>query len=117
MAADRARLAGHADEGAELLRRLLREHADDPRAPLAAFTLGRLLLMELGRPAEAAATFAQVRRLSPHGPFAEDSLAREVEALGKAGLAADARARAEQYQRLYPNGRRMATVRAAGGTK
>ena len=117
LAADRARLAGHADEGAELLRKLLREHADDPRAPLAAFTLGRLLLMELGRPAEAAAAFAQVRRLSPDGPFAEDSLAREVEALGKAGLAADARARAEQYQRRYPNGRRMATVRTAGGTK
>jgi transmembrane sensor len=117
LAADRARLAGHADEGANLLRKLLREHADDPRAPLAAFTLGRLLLVELGRPAEAAAAFAQVRRLSPYGPFAEDSLAREVEALGKAGLAADARARAEEYQRLYPNGQRMATVRTAGGIK
>ena len=69
------------DEGAELLRKLLREHPDDPRAPLAAFTLGRLLLMELGRPAEAAAAFAQARRLSPTGPFAEDALAREVEAL------------------------------------
>ena len=117
LAADRARLAGDAAEGAELLRKLLREHTDDPRAPLAAFTLGRLLLTELGRPAEAAAAFAQVRRLSPDGAFAEDSLAREVEALGKAGLAADARARADEYQRLYPNGRRMATVRTAGGTK
>ena len=102
LAADRARLAGHAEQGAELLRKLLREHPDDPRAPLAAFTLGRLLLTELGRPAEAAAAFAQVRRLSPHGAFAEDALAREVEALGKAGLAADARARADEYQRLYP---------------
>jgi transmembrane sensor len=117
LAADRARLAGHAGEGAELLRTLLREHAADPRAPLAAFTLGRLLLTELDRPAEAAEAFALVRRLSPGGPFAEDSLAREVEALDKAGLAADARARAQEYQRLYPNGRRMATVRTAGGTK
>jgi len=117
LAADRARLAGHAEEGADVLRKLLREHADDPRAPLAAFTLGRLLLMELARPAEAAASFAQARRLSPNGAFAEDALAREVEALNKAGLAAEARARAEEYQRVYPNGQRMATVRAAGGIK
>ncbi len=117
LAADRARLAGNPGEGAELLRKLLREHAGDPRAPLAAFTLGRLLLMELGRPAEAAAAFAQARRLSPNGPFAEDALAREVEALGKAGQRADARARAQEYQRLYPSGQRMETVRAGGGIK
>ncbi len=115
--ADRARLAGRTQDGAELLRKLLREYPGDPRAPLAAFTLGRLLLMELGQPAEAAAAFAQARRLSPNGPFAEDALAREVEALGTAGLAAEAHARAEEYQRLYPNGRRMPTVRTAGGTK
>lgn len=117
LAADRARLAGHADEGAALLRKLLREHAEDPRAPMAAFTLGRLLLIELGRPEEAAAAFAQARRLAPRGPFAEDALAREVEALNEAGRSADARARAEEYQRLYPSGRRLATVRAAGGIK
>lgn len=117
LAADRARLSGRTDEGAELLRKLLREHPDDPRAPLAAFTLGRLLLIELGRPAEAAATFAQARRMAPTGPFAEDALAREVEALSKAGLATDALARAREYQHLYPNGRRMVTVRTAGGIK
>ncbi len=117
LAADRARVSGRVDEGAELLRQLLREHPDDPRAPLAAFTLGRLLLIELGRPAEAATTFAQARRLAPTGPFAEDALAREVEALSKAGLAADALARAQEYQRLYPNGRRLVTVRTAGGIK
>ena len=117
MAADRARLSGHADQGAELLRKLLREHPDDPRAPLAAFTLGRLLLMELRSPDEAAAAFAQARRLAPSGPFAEDALAREVEALSKAGRQADARTRAEEYQHRYPNGRRMATVRTAGEIK
>jgi transmembrane sensor len=117
MAADRARLAGHAAEGAELLRKLVRVHPADPRAPLAAFTLGRLLLMELGRPADAAAAFAEARRLSPKGAFAEDALAREVEALAKAGLTADAQARADEYRRLYPNGRRMATVRTAGSSQ
>jgi hypothetical protein len=52
----------------------------DPRAPLAAFTLGRVLLRELARPREAAAAFAQARALAPRGPFVEDALAREVEA-------------------------------------
>ena len=116
-AADRARLSGHPDEGADLLRKLLLEHAGDPRAPLAAFTLGRLLLMELGHPDEAARVFAQARRLAPAGPFAEDALAREVEALSNAGRPADALTRAQEYQRLYPNGRRLDSVRSVGGMK
>ncbi|MES1205829.1 MAG: FecR domain-containing protein [Pseudomonadota bacterium] len=117
LAADRARLSGHPDEGAELLRKLLHDHPRDPRVPLAAFTLGRLLLMELGRPAEAAIAFAEARRVAPAGPFAADALAREVEALSKAGMATDAQARAREYQNLYPNGRRTETIRTAGGIK
>jgi len=46
------------------------------RAPLAAFTLGRMLLMELANPTEAAGAFAEARRLSPHGPLAEAALAK-----------------------------------------
>jgi transmembrane sensor len=115
VAADSARLAGHADQGADLLRKLLREHGNDPRAPLAAFTLGRMLLMELARPRDAAAAFAEVRRLSPEGPFAEDALAREVESLRQSGRAAEAHTQAEEYLRLYPSGRRTATVKSMGG--
>jgi transmembrane sensor len=115
LAADNMRLAGHPERGAELLRKLLREHGSDPRAPLAAFTLGRVLLMELGRPREAAAAFAEVRRLSPDGAFAEDALAREVEGWSQAGQTALARARAAEYLRRYPAGRRAATVRSLGG--
>jgi transmembrane sensor len=114
VAADNARLSGHAERAAELLRRVLRDHRNDSRAPLAAFTLGRMLLRELGRPREAAAVFADTRRLSPRGPFAEDALAREVEAYRRAGAAALAHSRAEEYLRLYPNGRRAVTVRAMG---
>jgi transmembrane sensor len=114
VAADNARLSGHAEQAAGLLRRVLRDHRNDSRAPLAAFTLGRMLLRELGRPLEAAVAFADARRLSPRGPFAEDALAREVEAYGRAGAAALARSRAEEYLRLYPNGRRAVTVRAMG---
>ena len=117
LAADNARLSGDAEQAAELLRRLLRDRRDDSRAPLAAFTLGRMLLMELARPREAATVFAEARRLSPRGPFAEDALAREVEAYSRAGAPALAHARAEEYLRLYPGGRRAATVRVMGGIK
>jgi transmembrane sensor len=115
LVADAARLAGHPDEGALALRRLLRDHRTDPRAPLAAFTLGRMLLMELGRPREAAAAFAQVRQLSPRGPFAEDALAREVEAWSQAGQSDLARERAQEYLQIYPGGRRTPSVRSMGG--
>lgn len=114
LAADAVRLAGNPARGMELLRKVLREHRDDPRAPLAAFTLGRVLLMELGRPREAAAAFAEVSRLSPDGAFAEDALAREVEAWSQAGQTDLAHARAAEYLHLYPAGRRTATVRALG---
>jgi transmembrane sensor len=114
-AADGKRLAGHPEQGAELLRRILREHHEDPRAPLAAFTLGRVLLMELGRPREAAAAFAEVRRLSPGGAFAEDALAREVEAWSQAGQTELAQARAREYLRLYPGGHRAKAVRSLSG--
>ena len=114
-AVDVERLAGRAERGASILRRLLREHGTDPRAPLAAFTLGRMLLMELGQPREAAAAFALVRDLVPGGAFAEDALAREVEAWALAGDAAEARSRAQEYLRLYPHGRRVANVKAFGG--
>jgi transmembrane sensor len=111
--ADRARLAGRFEEGAALLQRLLRDHPADPRAPVAAFSLGRVLLGELGRPAEAAAAFERARVLAPHGPLAEDALAREVEAWSRAGEPARARARADDYLRAYPNGRRAAAVNDA----
>jgi transmembrane sensor len=116
-AADDARLAGQAEQGAYLLRRLLREHRDDARAPLAAFTLGRMLLMELANPLEAAGAFAETRRLSPKGPLAEAALVREVEALQKAGASTLAKERAQEYLRLYPEGRRAAAVQRMAGIR
>ena len=71
--------------------------------------------MELGRPREAAAAFAEARSLAPQGPFAEDALAREVEALQKAGASGEARERARDYLRLYPGGRRASAIKAFGG--
>jgi transmembrane sensor len=113
LAADAARLSGYPAEAVPYLERLLRRHADDPRAGLAAFTLGRVLLDELGRPREASTAFARARAFG--GPLAEDALAREVEAAARAGDAARKRELALLYRSLYPNGRRAKAVSRFGG--
>lgn len=115
LAADVARLSGHPAEAVPYLRRVLKEHTSDSRAPLAAFTLGRMYLGQLGSPGEAAAAFAQVRAMAPGGPLAEDALAREVEARSRAGEKAKAQQLAREYLQRYPVGRRTAVVRSHGG--
>lgn len=109
-AADAARRSSRHTEAIERLEAVIAHHADDPRAPLAAFTLGRVLL-DLGRAEEAAGAFARARRLDPTGTLAEDALVREADAWSDAGRADRARALAEDYLRLYPDGRREAGVR------
>lgn len=113
LAADAARLSGHPAAAVPYLEQMLSSHAADPRAGLAAFTLGRVELEELGHPAEAAAAFERVRRAG--GPLAEDALARQVEACSRAGDTSRARALALEYHRLYPNGRRAHVVAKFGG--
>jgi transmembrane sensor len=115
LAADVTRLSHHPAEAVPLLERLVRDHAGDPRSPLAAFTLGRVLLEELGRPQQAADAFARSRALAPSGPLSSDALAREVEAWSRAGDPTRARARAEEYLRRYPKGARISSVRRFGG--
>jgi transmembrane sensor len=109
---DTARASGHLTGAVELLREILRDYPNDPRAPLAAFTLGRVLLNELGRPREAAAAFQQVRQKAPASPFAEDALAREIEAWSRASEPARARALAKVYLERYPSGRHARRVKA-----
>lgn len=113
LAADAARLSGHPAEAVPYLERVLRGHARDPRAGLAAFTLGRVLLDELGRPSEAVEAFARAR--SSGGPLAEDALARQVEALSRAGEVTRSRELALLYRQLYPDGRRARAVSRFGG--
>jgi hypothetical protein len=115
VAAEAARQAGHPAEAARELRRLLREHVADARAPVAAFTLGRILLAELERPGEAAEAFALCRRLAPGGTLAPDALAREAEASARVGDATRARRLAEEYLARYPVGPHAAAVRRSGG--
>ena len=113
LAADVARLGGYPAEAVPYLTRVVRAHASDPRSSLASFTLGRVLLDELGRPGEAAEAFARAR--SAGGPLAEDALAREVEAASRAGDVTRSRDLAHEYQALYPKGRRARAVSRFGG--
>jgi len=115
LAADAARLSHHAAAACEPLRRLLAEYPRDPRAPLAGFTLGRILLEDLGQPRDAATAFADVTRRYPKSTLAEDALAREVEARARAGSRGEARALAERYVSQYPAGVHVRSVRRFGG--
>ncbi len=111
LAADVARLSAHPADALRPLRGVCERHARDRRAPVAAFTLGRVLLDDLGRPSEAAAAFQKAHALWPEGPLAEDALAREAEAWDRAGRADGARAAAGAYLGRYPQGRHAAGMR------
>jgi len=87
------------------LRRLVQRHPKDPRAPSAAFTLGWVLLTDLGRPREAAVAFADAERLAPRGALAEDAAARIAEAWQSAGDSRRAAEAARRYEQMYPTGR------------
>jgi transmembrane sensor len=114
IAADAARLSGHPSQAVPFLERVLTQFRRDPRAPVAAFNLGRTLIA-LGNPAKAAQRFAEVRSFAPSGSLPEDALAREVEAWSLAGQQDKARDRAQEYLRLYPQGQRSTFVRKFGG--
>ncbi len=114
IAADAARLSGHPSQAVPFLERVLTQFRRDPRAPVAAFNLGRTLIA-LGNPAKAAQRFAEVRTFAPSGSLPEDALAREVEAWSLAGQQDRARERAQEYLRLYPQGQRSTFVRKFGG--
>jgi transmembrane sensor len=114
LAADVARLSGHPAEAVPYLERLLATHPASGEAPLAAFTLGRTL-MGLGRIDAAISAFARARSLAPSGPLAEDALVRQVEAASRAGKRDLAQKLAAQYERNYPNGRRLQSVRGYAG--
>jgi transmembrane sensor len=111
LAADVARLSSHPEAAVAPLRELCARYPNDKRAKVAAFTLGRVLLDDLGRAAEAAVAFETACALWPSGPLAEDALSRAVEAHERAGQPERARALAERYLRRFPEGRHAAAIR------
>jgi transmembrane sensor len=82
--ADVARLSGHPRDAIEPLERVVTEHAEDPRASLAALTLGRVELHSLGEPALAARAFEKAIALNIPGGLAEDARTLLAEARAKA---------------------------------
>jgi transmembrane sensor len=114
-AADVARLSGHPEVAVRYLEKIVRKHRANPATPLAAFTLGRMLLSQLARPSEAAEAFAAARELAPNGSLSQDALAREVEAWSKAGQTKQAYLRAQLFVEKYPNSKRRRLVEQYGG--
>jgi transmembrane sensor len=104
LAADVARLSRHPGEATRFLSRVSDGFPRDKRAPLAAFTLGRVLLEDMGQPGRAADAFRRAQQLAPKGPLAADALAREVDAAQRAGQVDRARQVAARYVELYPEG-------------
>jgi len=106
LASDAARLSGNPTAAVPFLEKVLANHRGDARASLAAFTLGRLQLMDFSEPRNAAKSFELARTLAASGPLVEDALAREVEALWAAGDFAAARDKARLYLASHPTGLR-----------
>ncbi|HEX6272206.1 MAG TPA: FecR family protein [Polyangiaceae bacterium] len=111
LASDVARLSQQPGDAAMLLRKLISRHERDSRAPSAAFTLGWVLMNELGRPREAAHAFARAEALAPRGNLAEDALARAVEAWYRSGELARAKAEVDRYEAAYPDGRHRSMLK------
>jgi transmembrane sensor len=115
LAADAARLSGHPAAAVPYLRQVIDRHPADARAPLAAFTLGGVLMNQLGLPREAEAAYAAARAGTKSPALAQDALARQVEAAHRADDEVLARQLAERYVSEYPRGRRLHAVRRFGG--
>ncbi len=113
--ADEARRAGRPAAAVAPLKRLVDLYPTDPRAPSAAFTLGWILLTDLGRPRDAALAFIEAERIAPRGTLAEDAAARVAEAWQKAGDLRRARAAARRYEQVYPAGRYVRLVDGIAG--
>jgi hypothetical protein len=108
--ADVARATGFRQRALLAWRRVINQHASDPQAPLAAWSLGNML-EKSGDQAGAADAFAAYRALSPQGDFAEDALARQIRMAVTQQDAQLANRLAAQYDQSFPNGRRAQEIR------
>ena len=92
------------------LRRVVDRYPGDPNAPIAALMLGNLL-EHAGDTRGAAEAFQAYRALSPEGDFAEDALARQIEAALEQNAPDRARELMTQYEQEFPNGSRIEELR------
>ncbi|MBO6940423.1 MAG: FecR domain-containing protein [Deltaproteobacteria bacterium] len=108
--ADAARASGDIRAAVHLLERVWREHPRDSRAPLAAFTQGRLELDRLHDSAGAAATLGSALELGLQAPLRETAQALRIDAWGRLG---DRRvgAAAERFVAEHPGSEYLDDVR------
>ncbi|HEX4340054.1 MAG TPA: FecR family protein [Polyangiaceae bacterium] len=109
---DVARLSGHSGDAVVPLGRVVREFPADPRASLAAFTLGKIHLAEPGSGGLAARDFSDAIRLGLPSSLTEDAYANQVDALRRAGDDARARAAATDYVARFPASPRAVALAA-----
>ena len=100
--ADVARLSAHPRDAIAPLSRVVSEHRTDARAPLAAFTIGRVDLDTLNDPAAAAHAFQQAIDLGLPDALLDDAYARLAEANVKAGDQTAARAASAACSAKHP---------------
>jgi hypothetical protein len=111
---DVARLNGKRADAMRALRAVIDRFPNDPRAALAAYTLGNML-ENAGDRVGAAKAYAEYRALSPKGDFAEDALARQLDAAIAEGNVDLSKQLLEQYTKDFPTGRRLAELRKRVG--
>jgi transmembrane sensor len=104
--ADVARFSGHPRGAVAPLERFLSEHRSDPRAPLAAFTLGRVHLDALNEPAAAARHFETAISLGMPQALLEDAYLRLIDARARAGDRHGAHEAWAEYHEKFPNSTR-----------
>jgi hypothetical protein len=107
---DIARWNNQRGRAIQALRRILDQYPGSEFAPIAAFTLGNML-DAAGDRKGANEAFAMYRRLSPKGEFAEDTLARQIDAAIERGDLPLARKLADQYATDFPSGRRLGEIK------
>lgn len=114
--AGESRRAGDAAAAARAYEELLRTHARDPRASLAAFELGRLRMDRLGDPAGAASALERAVAMQVGPTFREDALARLVSVYAAQGNFAACRRARERYLSSYPSGVHAVSVTTRCGS-
>lgn len=109
--ADAARLAGKPADALAPLRTIVERHADDPRAALAALTLGRVELGELGSPGVAAPDLKRAIALGLPPALEEDAWVELVEAEARSGDAAAAQSAFTSAMARHPSPAHEAAMR------
>jgi len=110
--ADVARLSGHPRDARLPLGRIVDEYASDPRAPLAALTLGRVELTSLGMPGPAASSLEKAIVLGLPAGLAGDAYVLLADAYTRVGDRAAMRRTYDAYVARFPNGDKESVLRA-----